>query len=64
MIVPVEKFLTIAKETMVREVFKQELADRPALVDEFLERVLEATINEILAKIPARKADGDRQAAS
>jgi hypothetical protein len=44
-----EKFLEAAKQ---------------ALADEFLERVSEATFNEILAKIPARKQGGDRHAAN
>jgi integrase len=63
-IVPLEKFLEAAKEAMAREVVKQELNDRQALADEFLERVPETAINEILAKIPARKQDGDRHAAN
>jgi integrase len=63
-IVPLEKFLEAAKEAMAREVLKQELNDRQALADEFSERVPEATFNEILAKIPARKQDGDRHAAN
>jgi integrase len=63
-IVPLEKFLEAAKQAMAREVLKQELNDRQALADEFSERVPEATFNEILAKIPARKQDGDRHAAN
>jgi len=64
MIVPSEKFLEVAKQAMAREIFKQELADRSVLADEFLERVPETTFYEILAKIPARKQDDDRQAAN
>jgi hypothetical protein len=42
---------------MGRQVFKQEFADRPALADEFSARTPEATLNEIIAKIPAQKAE-------
>jgi hypothetical protein len=54
-IVPVEKFLEMAKQAMGRQVFKQELSDRAALVDELLERADEATLREVLAKIPTHK---------
>ena len=64
MIVPLEKFLEAGARAMGREVFKQELADRQALMDELLERVPEATLKAIRAKMPARKQPGDRQAAS
>ncbi len=64
MIVPAEKFLEIGKRVMSREVFKQELVDRSALADEFLERVPKMTLNEIFAKIPARQQDGDQHAAN
>jgi integrase len=66
-IVPVEKFLETAKQAMGRQVFKQEFADRPALADEFSARTPEATLNEILAKIPAQRpatASGAETAAS
>ena len=56
-IVPVEKFLETAKQAMGRVVFKQELADRPALADEFLARTPEATLNEVRAKIPVQQPD-------
>jgi integrase len=56
-IVPIEKFLEAAKHAMGRQVFKQEFADRPALVDEFLERTPEATRRDLLAKIPAQKPE-------
>jgi len=42
---------------MGREVFKQELADRKALMDELLERTPEAALREILAKMPAQKSE-------
>ena len=57
-IIPVEKFLEMAKHAMKRQVFKQEFADRPALVDEFLERTPEATRRDLLDKIPAQKTEG------
>lgn len=50
-IVPVEKFLEAATQAMGREVFRQELADRLALIDEFEERVSEATLKTLTAKI-------------
>ena len=64
MIVPVEKFLEAAKQAMSREVLKQELDDRQALADEFLERISGATLNKILARIPAQKQGDDRNAAT
>jgi hypothetical protein len=54
-IVPVEKFLEMGKQVMGRQVFKQELSDRAALVDELLERADESTLREVLAKIPTQK---------
>jgi hypothetical protein len=62
-IVPVEKFLETAKQAMGRQVLKQEFADRPALADEFSARTPEATLREVLAKIPAqdRNASANRQ---
>jgi len=56
-IIPVEKFLETAKQAMGRQVLKQEFADRPALVDEFLERTPEAVRLELLAKFPAQKSE-------
>jgi hypothetical protein len=56
-IIPVEKFLETAKQAMGRQVLKQEFADRPALVDEFLERTPEAVRLELLAKFPAQKPE-------
>lgn len=53
MIVPIAKFLETAKQAMGRDVFKSELADRQAVADEFVERIPETTLNEILARIPA-----------
>ena len=47
----------MAAQTMGREVFKQELADRQALMDELTERVPEVTLREAVAKIAARKQD-------
>jgi integrase len=56
-IIPIEKFLETAKRAMGRQVFKQEFADRPALVDEFLERTPEAARRDLLDKIPAQKTE-------
>jgi integrase len=56
-IVPIDKFLETAKQAMGRQVFKKEFADRPALMDEFLERTPEATCRDLLAKIPAHKIE-------
>ena len=56
--------LEAAKHAMGREVFKQELADRQALMDELMERVPEATLKAIRAKMPARKQADHHQAAS
>ena len=56
-IVTLERFLETAKQAMGRQVFAQEFADRPALADEFSVRTPEATLNEILAKIPAQRPD-------
>jgi hypothetical protein len=64
MIVPLDTFLEVGKRAMGREVFKQELADRQALMDELMERVPEATLKAIRAKMPTRKRADDRQAAS
>jgi integrase len=55
-IIPVEKFLEIAKQAMGRQVLKQEFADRPALADEFSARTPEAIFREVTAKIPAQAA--------
>jgi hypothetical protein len=66
-IVPVEKFLEMAKQAMGRQVFKQELSDRAALVDELLERTDEALLREVLAKIPTHKqeiSNGERDTAN
>jgi hypothetical protein len=56
-IVPVEKFLEIAKQAMERQVLKQEFTDRLALADEFLERTSEAVRLELLAKFPVQKPE-------
>ena len=37
------------------QVFKQEFADRHALMDELVERIPAATLSEVLARIPSRK---------
>ena len=53
LIVLIEKLLEVAKQVMGRQVLKQELGDRLALIDELFERVPEATLNEVLPKIPS-----------
>lgn len=59
-IVPTEKLLDAAKQTMGREVFKQELTDRQALIDELVERVSEATLSAAIAKISVQKHDAPK----
>ena len=61
-IVPVEKFLEVAKQAMGREVLKSELTDREALVDELSARIPTTTLDEVRAKTSAQKAT-DRKAA-
>jgi hypothetical protein len=61
LIVPTEKLLEIAKQTMGREMFKQELANRQVLMDELVERVPEATLREAAAKIATQRQDGPDQ---
>jgi hypothetical protein len=64
-LMPLERLLDAAKQAMGREVFRQELNDRDALIDEFMERISEASLNEIRAKIPAPYESGhgsDRKA--
>jgi hypothetical protein len=53
-IVPVEKLLEVAKLAMGREVFKSELPDRQALLDELSARTLAEILNKVLAKTPAK----------
>jgi integrase len=55
-IIPVERFLEVAKEVMGREVLKSELADREALVDELAARIPATTLNEVRAKVSGEKA--------
>jgi integrase len=50
-LVPVERFLKIAKEAMGREVFPNEAEDRQSLIEEFLALVPEATMTTLRAKI-------------
>ena len=64
-LVPLERLLDAAKQAMGREVFRQELNDRDALIDEFVERIPESSLNEVRAKISARDERGhgnDREA--
>jgi integrase len=57
-----DKLLEAAKQTMGRDVFKPELADRQALMDELAARTPPVALNEVLVKIQtlpdtARKKD-------
>jgi hypothetical protein len=64
-LVPLERLLDAAKQAMGREMFRQELNDRDALIDEFMERIPELSLNEVRAKISARDERGhgnDREA--
>jgi hypothetical protein len=64
-LVPLERLLVAAKQAMGREVFRQELNDRDALIDEFVERIPESSLNEVRARISARVERGhgnDREA--
>ena len=54
-IVSSEQYHTCAQEAMGRVVFKTELNDAQALIDEFLARVPQVTAEALLAKIPRRK---------
>ena len=53
-ILPVEKFLEVAKQAMGREVLKLELKDREALADELSVRIPAEALNELRIKIPAQ----------
>ena len=64
-LVPLERLLDAAKQAMGREMFRQELNDRDALIDEFMERIPESSLNEVRAKISAcdeRGHGNDREA--
>lgn len=56
-VVPQERFLEVAKLAMEREVFKQELADRDSLKEEFIERISNATFVELTRKIQRKRTD-------
>lgn len=53
-VIPVEKLLEVAKLAMGREVFKSELSDRQALLDELSARTPAEILNKVLAKIQAK----------
>jgi integrase len=55
-IVPVEKFLKVARQAMGREVLQSELTDREALVDELFARIPAKTLDEVRAKISGKNA--------
>jgi integrase len=61
-IVPVEKFLEVAKQAMGREVLKSELTDHEALVDELSARIPTTTLNEVRAKTSAQNATDHKAA--
>jgi hypothetical protein len=54
-IVPLDQFHARTQVAMGRVLFKSELSDAQALIDEFLARVPQATAEALLAKIPRRK---------
>jgi hypothetical protein len=54
-LVPVERFLKIAKEAMGREVFPHEVEDRQVLIEEFVALVPEPTMTTLRAKISAER---------
>jgi integrase len=56
-IVPLEQFHARAQEAMGRVVFKSELNESQALIEEFTARVSKATLEALLAKIPRRHAE-------
>ncbi len=56
-ILAMEKFHTSAKGAMNREVFIEELADRPSLKEEFIERTSKAALVELINKIKKNQAD-------
>jgi len=61
-IVPLDKFQACAKEAMHREVFPEELADRQALKEEFVERIALGTLDELAGKIKTRQTEGHLKA--
>jgi len=61
-IVPFEKYHEAAKAAMDREVFTHEFADPQGLRDEFIERIDENILEQLVAKIP-QKLETERQAA-
>jgi integrase len=61
-IVPLDKFHACAKESMKREVFPDELADRQSLKEEFSERLSEAASVELQNKIQVKQAGGNLKA--
>jgi hypothetical protein len=55
-IVPVEKFLEVAKQAMGREVLKSELTDHEALIDEMSARIPAKTLDDVRAKMTVQNA--------
>jgi integrase len=53
-IVPADKYRRCAHESMKRDIFDEEFADREALRDELMERVAKTTLDEIGVKIQAK----------
>lgn len=56
-IVSLEKFHACAKNAMNREVFSEELTDREALREEFVERISKTSLVELTGKIQKKQAD-------
>jgi hypothetical protein len=61
-IIPVEKFLEVARQAMGRAVLKSELADCEPLVDELSARISTTTLNEVRARTSAQNATGRKAA--
>ena len=56
-IVPIARFLEVAKQAMGRQVLKREFDDRQALMDELVERIPAAALSEVLANIPSQRQE-------
>jgi integrase len=61
-IVPMDRFHACAKDAMNRDVFIDELVDRDALRDEFVERMPKATIVELATKLQIRHSEATLKA--
>ena len=55
-IVPLEKLLDCAKQSMSREVFSEEFDDKDSLKEEFIERISKAALGGLTGKIQKKQA--------